>query len=80
MIHILKMKLIWKKLLESTDRQKNLLDDELKKYRNGIFELFNIIASKIDQVTQQRGFGEKLIKESLVEFDRRVEERKHKRD
>ena len=52
----------------------------LEKYRNGIFELFNIIASKIDQVTQERGFGEKLIKESLVEFDIRVEERKHKKD
>ena len=43
------------------------------------FEVFNIIASKFDQITQIKGFGEKIIKESMVEFDRRVEQ-KNKRD
>ena len=33
----------------------------------------------IDQATQKRGFGEQIIKESLVEFDRRIEKQKDKR-
>ena len=61
------------KLLESTDSEKIVLDDVLGKYKNSMFELFNIIAHNIDQATQKRGFGEQIIKESLVEFDRRIE-------
>ena len=68
------------KLLESTDSEKIVLDDVLGKYKNSMFELFNIIANNIDQATQKRGFGEQIIKESLVEFDRRIEKWKNKRD
>ena len=68
------------KLLESTDREKIVLDDVLGKYKNSMFELFNIIANNIDQATQKRGFGEQIMKESLVEFDRRIEKWKDKRD
>ena len=67
-------------LLESTDSEKIVLDDVLGKYENGMFELFNIIAHNIDQATQKRGFSEQIIKESLVEFDRRIEKRKGNRD
>ena len=49
----------------------------LEKCRNGVFKLFNIIAIKFDQVNHK--FGEKIIKESPVEFNRSVEEWK-KRD
>ena len=71
------------KLVESTDSEKVVLDDVLGKCKNGMFELFNIITNNIDQATQKtqkRGFGEQIIKESLVEFDRRIEKRKNKRD
>ena len=68
------------KLLESTDSEKIVLDDVLGKYKNGMFELFNIIANNIDPATQKRGFGEQTIKESLVEFDRRIEKWKENRD
>ena len=57
-----------------------MLDDVLRKYKNGMFELFNIIAHNIDQATQKRGFGEQIIKESLIEFDRRIEKWKGNRD
>ena len=43
------------KLLESTDSEKIVLDDVLGKYKNGMFELFNIIAHNIEQTTQKRG-------------------------
>ena len=66
-------KIDMEKLLESTDSEKIVLDDVLGKYKNGMFELFNIIANNIDQVTQKRGFGEQIIKKSLVEFDRIIE-------
>ena len=47
----------------------------------GIFELFNIIASKLDQIHGQVGYGEKVIKDCLEEFDRVIEERqKQKQD
>ena len=68
------------KLLESTDTEKIALDDVLGNYKNSIFELFNIIAHNIDQATQKRGFGEQIIKQSLVEFDRRIEKQKGNRD
>ena len=75
-------KIDMEKLLESTstDSEKIVLDDVLGKYKNSMFELFNIIANNIDQATQKRGFGEQIIKESLVEFDWRIEKRKDKRD
>ena len=68
------------KLLESTDSEKIVLDDVLGKYKNGMFEFFNIIAHNIDQATQKGGFGEQIIKESLVEFNRRIEKWKGNRD
>ena len=54
-----------------------MLDYILDKYRNGVFELFNYIARKLDQVKGEKGFGEKIIKNSLEEFDRIIEERKN---
>ena len=68
------------KFFKSTDSEKIVLDDVLGKYKNGMFELFNITAHNIDQAIQKRGFGEQIIKESLVEFDRRIEKWKDKRD
>ena len=68
------------KVLESTYSKKIVLDDVLGKYKNGMFELFNIIAHNIDQATPKRGLGEKIIKESLVKFDRRIEKWKDKGD
>ena len=41
-------------------------------------ELFNIIAHNMDQATQKRGFGEQIIKQSQVEFGRRIEKWKDK--
>ena len=41
----------------------------MEKYRQGVFELFNIIASKLDQIHGQEGYGEKIIKECLEEFE-----------
>ena len=47
----------------------------------GVFELFNIIARKLDQIHGQEGYEEKIIKDCLEEFDRVIEERlKKKRD
>ena len=42
-----------------------------------MFELFNNIARKLDQIKGEKGFGEKIIKNSLEEFDRIIEERKN---
>ena len=52
----------------------------MDKYRNGVFELFNIIARKLDQIQGQEGYGEKIIKDCLEEFDRLIEERQMKRE
>ena len=71
--------LAWKSY-QSVQIQKKMLEDVSEKYRNGIFELFNIIASKIDQYTQTSGFGEKIFKEGLFEFEKRVDKWKKKRD
>ena len=60
--------------------KKIVLDNVLGKYKNDMFELFSIIANNIDQAIQKRGFGEQKIKESLVEFDRRIKKWKDKRD
>ena len=49
------------------------------KYRQGVFELFNIIASKLDQIHGQEGYGEKVIKDCLEEFDRVIEERQNQK-
>ena len=45
----------------------------------GIFELFNIIARKLDQIHRQKGYGEKIIKDCLEEFDKVIEERQKKK-
>ena len=67
--------------VECTQNEKELLDYVLDKYRNGVFELLNIIARKLDQIQGQEGYGEKIIKDCLEEFDRLIEERqKKKRD
>ena len=65
--------------VECRQNEKELLDYVLDKYREGVFELFNIIARKLDQILGQKGLGEKIIKDSLEEFDRIIEERKKKK-
>ena len=65
--------------VECTQNEKELRDYVLEKYRQGIFELFNIIASKLDQIHGQEGYGEKIIDECLEEFDRVIEERQKKK-
>ena len=53
----------------------------MDKYRNRVFELFNIIATKLDQIHGHKGYGEKIIKDCLEQFDRVIKERlKKKRD
>ena len=67
--------------VECTQNEKELLDYILEKYRQRVFKLFNIMASKLDQIHRQEGYGEKIIKECLEEFDQVIEERqKKKRD
>ena len=66
--------------IECTQNEKELLDFVLDKYRNGVFELFNIIARKLDQIQGQEGYGEKIIKDCSEEFDRLIEERQMKRE
>ena len=66
--------------IECTQNEKELLDYALDKYREIVFELFNIIVRKLDQIQGQKGYGEKIIKDSLEEFDRITKERKRKRE
>ena len=67
--------------VECTQNEKQLLDNVLDKYRDGVFELLNIIARKLDQIHGQKGYSEKIIKDCLEEFNRVIEERqKKKRD
>ena len=54
--------------IECTQNEKELLDYVMEKYRQGVFELFNIIASKLDQIHREEGYGEKIIKKCLEEF------------
>ena len=46
------------------------------KYRDGVFRLFNIIARKLDQIHRQKDYGEKIIKDSLEEFDKERQKKK----
>ena len=67
--------------VECTQNEKELLDYVLDKYRDGVFKLFSIIATKLDQIHGHKGYGEKIIKDCLEEFDRVIKERlKKKRD
>ena len=43
--------------VECTQNEKELLDYVLEKYRQGVFELFNIIASKLDKIHGQAGYS-----------------------
>ena len=65
--------------IECTQNEKELLDYVLEKYRQGVFELFNIITSKLDKIHGQEGYGEKIINECLEELDRVIEERQKKK-
>ena len=56
--------------VEWTQNEKELLDYILDKYRDWVFELFNIIVRRLDQIEGQKEYGEKIIKDSLEEFDR----------
>ena len=49
--------------VECTQNEKDMLAYVLDKYRNGVFKLFNIIASKLDQIHRQEGYH--IIKECL---------------
>ena len=60
--------------VECTQNEKELLDYVLEKYRQGVFKLFNIIVSKLDQIHGQEGYGE-----CLEEFDQVIEERQKKK-
>ena len=62
--------------VECIENEKELLDYVLDKYRDRVFKLFNIIARKLDQIQGQKGFVGKIVKDSLEEFDRIIEERK----
>ena len=42
-------------------------------------ELFNIITTKLDQIHRQEGYGEKIIKDCLEEFDQVIEARQKKK-
>ena len=61
--------------IECTQNEKELLDYVLEKYRQGVFKSFNIIASKLDKIHRQVGYGEKVIKDCLEKFYRVIEER-----
>ena len=65
--------------VECTQDEKELLDYVLDKYRDGVFELFDIIARKLDEIHGQKGYSEKIIKDSLEEFDRIIEDRQKKK-
>ena len=65
--------------IECTQNEKELVDFVLDKYRNGVFELFNIIATKLNQIHGQEGYGDKIIKDCLEEFDQVIEERQKKK-
>ena len=65
--------------VECTQNEKELLDYVVQKYRQGVFELFNIIASKLDEIHGQEGYEEKIIKECLKELERVIEERQKKK-
>ena len=41
--------------VECTQNEKELLDYVLDNYRDGVFELFNIIVRKLDQIQGQKG-------------------------
>ena len=56
--------------VEWTQNEKELLDYILDKYRDWVFELFNIIVRRLDQIEGQKEYGEKIRKDSLEEFDR----------
>ena len=51
--------------IKCTQNEKELLDYVLEKYRQGVFKLFNIIASKLDQIHGQEGYGEEIIKKNV---------------
>ena len=65
--------------IECTQNEKELYDFVLDKYRTGVFELFNNIATKLDQIKRQKRFGEKIIKHSLEEVNRIIKERNKKK-
>ena len=66
-------------VLDEYRNEKELLDYVLDEHRNGVFELINIIATKLDQIHGQEGYGEKIIKDCLEEFDQVIEERQKKK-
>ena len=65
--------------VECTQNEKELLDYVLEKYRQVVFELSNIIASKLDQIHGQEGYREKVINDCLEELDWVIEERQKKK-
>ena len=46
--------------IECSQNEKELLDYILDKYRNRVFELFNITARKLDQIKRQKDLVKKL--------------------
>ena len=45
--------------IECTDSEKELLDFVLAKYRDKVFEIYNIIARKLDEIKEERDMAKK---------------------
>ena len=61
--------------IDCTDKEKELFNYGLERYQN-----YSILQLKLDQLHEQKGFGELIIQESLGKLDQRIEERKQKKD
>ena len=55
--------------IDYTDKEKELLDYVVERHQMGVFEMFNILASKIGQNSWTKRFAELIIKEGLNELD-----------
>ena len=64
-----------KEKTEETAKHSEEVAHILEGYRQGLFELFQIIAVKLDKITA--GLAEILIMDSLNEFDGRIREKKN---
>ena len=61
-----------------TEKEEELLDYMLDRYRKAIFELFNIIACKFCKIHEKNGFSKTIIKQSLEELNKIIKGKKQK--